>query len=70
MPEGRILLYDLNLHATRPEFVYSHKWRVGDVVIWDNRCTMHRGRAFDEREVRDLRRVTTRDIASTLDQVA
>jgi alpha-ketoglutarate-dependent 2,4-dichlorophenoxyacetate dioxygenase len=42
--DGRILLYDLTLHATRPEFVYSHKWRVGDVVIWDNRCTMHRGR--------------------------
>src|SRR6516164_2521995 len=44
VPEGRILLYDLTLHATRSEFVYSHKWRVGDLVIWDNRCTMHRGR--------------------------
>jgi hypothetical protein len=50
VPEGRILLYDLNLHATRPEFVYSHKWRVGDLVIWDNRCTMHRGRPHDDRE--------------------
>ena len=37
--DGRVLLYDLNLHATRPEFVYSHKWRVGDLVIWDNRST-------------------------------
>ena len=50
--------------------VYRQAWRVGDLVIWDNRCTMHRGRHFDEREVRDLRRVTTRDTASTLDQVA
>jgi alpha-ketoglutarate-dependent 2,4-dichlorophenoxyacetate dioxygenase len=39
-------------------------------VIWDNRATMHRGRSFDETRVRDLRRVTTRDVASTLDQVA
>jgi hypothetical protein len=43
VPEGRILLYDLTLHATRPEFVYSHEWQVGDLVIWDNRCTMDRG---------------------------
>ena len=53
-----------------PQFVYRHEWREGDLVIWDNRCTMHRGRAFDEHEVRDLRRVTTRDISSTLDQTA
>ena len=69
-PEGRLLLRDLIEHATREEFVYRHKWRRGDLVIWDNRCTMHRGRHFDESRVRDLRRVTTRDIASTLDQVA
>ena len=68
--DGRLLLRDLIEHATRPEFVYRHAWREGDLVIWDNRCTMHRGRAFDEREVRDLRRVTTRDISSTLDQTA
>ena len=62
VPEGRILLYDLNLHATRPEFVYSHKWRIGDLVIWDNRCTMHRGRPHDDAHPRDLRRATTLDV--------
>ena len=70
VPEGRILLYDLNLHATRPEFVYSHKWRVGDLVIWDNRCTMHRGRPHDDSQPRDLRRATTLDTGSTLDEAA
>ena len=70
VPEGRILLYDLNLHATRPEFVYSHKWRVGDLVIWDNRCTMHRGRPHDNSQPRDLRRATTLDTGSTLDEAA
>jgi alpha-ketoglutarate-dependent 2,4-dichlorophenoxyacetate dioxygenase len=68
--DGRILLYDLNLHATRPEFVYSHQWRVGDLVIWDNRCTMHRGRPHDETHPRDLRRATTLDIGSTLQEAA
>jgi alpha-ketoglutarate-dependent 2,4-dichlorophenoxyacetate dioxygenase len=68
VPEGRLLLYDLNAHATRPEFVYSHKWRIGDLVIWDNRCTMHRGRPHDEAHPRDLRRATTLDIGSTLDE--
>jgi alpha-ketoglutarate-dependent 2,4-dichlorophenoxyacetate dioxygenase len=70
VPDGRLLLRELIEHATVRDFVYRHEWRAGDLVIWDNRCTMHRGRAFDEREVRDLRRVTTRDFASTLDQVA
>src|SRR3954468_16840420 len=70
LPDGRLLLRELIEHATRREFVHRHEWREGDLVIWDNRCTMHRGRHFDEREVRDLRRVTTRDTASTLDQVA
>ena len=70
VPEGRILLYDLTLHATRPEFVYSHKWRVGDLVIWDNRCTMHRGRPHDDAHPRDLRRATTLDTGSTLDEAA
>jgi alpha-ketoglutarate-dependent 2,4-dichlorophenoxyacetate dioxygenase len=70
VPDGRLLLRDLIEHATQPAFVYRHEWREGDLVIWDNRCTMHRGRAFDERDVRDLRRVTTRDIVSTLDQIA
>ena len=70
VPEGRLLLRDLIEFATQRQFVYSHVWRKGDLVIWDNRCTMHRGRPFDESEARDLRRATTRDVASTLDQVA
>jgi alpha-ketoglutarate-dependent 2,4-dichlorophenoxyacetate dioxygenase len=70
LPEGRLLLRELIEHATQREFVYRHDWREGDLVIWDNRATMHRGRNFDESRVRDLRRVTTRDVASTLDQVA
>jgi len=70
VPEGRLLLRELIEHATVTAFVYRHEWREGDLVVWDNRATMHRGRPFDEREVRDLRRVTTRDVASTLDQVA
>jgi alpha-ketoglutarate-dependent 2,4-dichlorophenoxyacetate dioxygenase len=70
VPEGRLLLRELIEHATQREFVYRHDWRQGDLVIWDNRATMHRGRGFDETKVRDLRRVTTRDVASTLEQVA
>jgi alpha-ketoglutarate-dependent 2,4-dichlorophenoxyacetate dioxygenase len=70
MADGRLLLWDLTAHATQREFVYSHTWRVGDLVIWDNRCTMHRGRTHDESQPRDLRRATTLDTASTLEQVA
>ena len=70
VPEGRLLLLDLSTHATRPEFVYSHKWRVGDLVIWDNRCTMHRGRPHDDSHPRDLRRATTLDVRSTLEEAA
>ena len=59
VPEGRELIE----HATRPEFVYRHAWRVADLVIWDNRATMHRARPFDDtRHRRELRRVTTLDI--------
>ena len=68
--EGRLLLWDLTAHATQSQFVYSHRWRVGDVVIWDNRCTMHRGRPHDEMQPRDLRRATTLDTGSTLEQAA
>jgi hypothetical protein len=68
--EGRLLLWDLTAHATHNQFVYSHRWRVGDVVIWDNRCTMHRGRPHDESQPRDLRRATTLDTGSTLEQAA
>ena len=63
VPEGRLLLRDLTEHATQPQFVYRHVWRVGDLVIWDNRATMHRGRPFDDaKERRELRRVTTLDL--------
>jgi alpha-ketoglutarate-dependent 2,4-dichlorophenoxyacetate dioxygenase len=63
VPEGRLLLRDLIEHATQPEFVYRHAWRVGDLVIWDNRATMHRARPFDDAKYRrELRRVTTLDI--------
>jgi alpha-ketoglutarate-dependent 2,4-dichlorophenoxyacetate dioxygenase len=69
VPEGRMLLMDLIEHATQREFIYRHSWKVGDLVIWDNRCTMHRGRPYDDaKHVRDLRRVTTSDVASTLEQ--
>ena len=68
--DGRLLLMDLIEHATKPQFVHAHHWRQGDLVIWDNRCTMHRARPFDTTQVRDLRRVTTRDVASTLEQAA
>ncbi len=68
--DGRLLLWDLTAHATQQCFVYSHTWRVGDVVIWDNRDTMHRGRPHDEMQPRDLRRATTLDTANTLDQAA
>jgi alpha-ketoglutarate-dependent 2,4-dichlorophenoxyacetate dioxygenase len=70
VPDGRLLLLELMEHATQRQFVHVHKWREGDLVIWDNRCTMHRARPFDTTKVRDLRRVTTRDIASTLEQAA
>ena len=68
--DSRLLLLDLIEHATQPRFVHSHTWKQGDLVIWDNRCTMHRARPFDTTQVRDLRRVTTRDVASTLEQAA
>ncbi len=66
VPEGRLLLRDLMEHATQPEFVYRHAWRVADLVIWDNRATMHRGKPFDDTKYRrELRRVTTLDIPDT-----
>jgi alpha-ketoglutarate-dependent 2,4-dichlorophenoxyacetate dioxygenase len=58
VPEARLLLRDLSEHATQREFVYSHTWSVGDLVMWDNRRTMHRGRPFPAHEPRDVRRTT------------
>jgi alpha-ketoglutarate-dependent 2,4-dichlorophenoxyacetate dioxygenase len=63
VPEGRLLLRDLMEHATERRFVYRHRWRVGDLVIWDNLATMHRGRPYDDTvHRRELRRVTTLDL--------
>jgi alpha-ketoglutarate-dependent 2,4-dichlorophenoxyacetate dioxygenase len=70
VPEARALLRDLTEHATQPEFVYVHKWRQYDLVIWDNRQVMHRVRRFDESEVRDMRRTTVAGDAPTIEQVA
>jgi alpha-ketoglutarate-dependent 2,4-dichlorophenoxyacetate dioxygenase len=60
--EGQALLAELMEFATQPQFVYRHPWQVGDLVIWDNRCTMHRATPFDATDhVRDLRRTTIID---------
>ena len=65
LPEARLLLRELTEHATQPQFVYRHAWRAGDLVIWDNRATMHRATPFDDsKHRRELRRVTTLDIAT------
>jgi alpha-ketoglutarate-dependent 2,4-dichlorophenoxyacetate dioxygenase len=57
-PEAQLFLRDLTEHATQRQFVYAHQWSVGDLVMWDNRRTMHRGRPFPAHEVRDVRRTT------------
>jgi alpha-ketoglutarate-dependent 2,4-dichlorophenoxyacetate dioxygenase len=62
---GRLLLDDLTEFATQPRFVYRHEWEVGDLVIWDNLATMHRGTPFDDNQhVRDMRRVTVLERAA------
>ncbi len=67
--EGNALLDELVAHATRRQFVYTHRWRVHDLVIWDNRCTMHRGTEFDDlRWRRDVQRATVSDVANTCEQ--
>jgi alpha-ketoglutarate-dependent 2,4-dichlorophenoxyacetate dioxygenase len=68
IPEGRSLLLDLIDHSTQPQFVYHHEWRSGDLVWWDDRCTMHRARPRENGNVRDMRRATISDAASTLEQ--
>ena len=69
IPEARMFLRDLTEHATQREFVYSHSWKPYDLVMWDNRSTMHRARRFDRNEVRDVRRTTLAGDATTVDQV-
>jgi alpha-ketoglutarate-dependent 2,4-dichlorophenoxyacetate dioxygenase len=70
LAEARVFLDDLTEHATQREFVYAHTWRQYDLVMWDNRVTMHRGRRYDSKEVRDMHRTTVADAASTLVQAA
>ncbi len=65
IPEGRLQLLDLTEHATQSQFIYRHIWQPHDLVIWDNRATMHRARPFDDtRYRRELRRTTTLDISA------
>jgi alpha-ketoglutarate-dependent 2,4-dichlorophenoxyacetate dioxygenase len=66
--EGRKLIDELVAFATQPQFVYQHRWRVGDLVVWDNRCTMHRGRPYDETYKRDMHRTTVQDVANSVEQ--
>jgi alpha-ketoglutarate-dependent 2,4-dichlorophenoxyacetate dioxygenase len=68
VPEARAFLRDLIEHATQKQFVYSHKWRQWDLVMWDNRQTMHRVTRFDETQVRDMRRTTVTGDAMTVAQ--
>jgi alpha-ketoglutarate-dependent 2,4-dichlorophenoxyacetate dioxygenase len=70
VPEARALLRDLTEHATQRKFVYAHEWRVGDLVMWDNRAMMHRARRYDPSEVRELHRTTVTDDRPTLEQAA
>jgi alpha-ketoglutarate-dependent 2,4-dichlorophenoxyacetate dioxygenase len=68
-PEGRALIEELIAHATQRQFVYTHRWRVNDLVMWDDRCTMHRGTEFDDlRWKRDVQRATVSDVANTCEQ--
>ena len=67
--EGRALIDELVAHATQRQFVYTHRWRLHDLVIWDNRCTMHRGTEFDDlRWKRDMQRATVCDVANSCEQ--
>jgi alpha-ketoglutarate-dependent 2,4-dichlorophenoxyacetate dioxygenase len=70
VPEGRVLLRDLTEHATQPAFVHVHKWTVHDLVMWDNRQTMHRVRRYDQSQPRDMRRATVAGTQPTVAQQA
>src|ERR1700743_1289721 len=70
VPEGRLLLRDLTEHATQREFVYVHRWTVHDLVMWDNRQTMHRVRRYDQSQPRDMRRATVAGTVPTVAQQA
>ena len=67
--QGRTLLAELITFATQPRFVHQHQWRAGDLVVWDNRCTLHRARPYDDaHHRRDMRRTTVEDSGPTLEQ--
>jgi alpha-ketoglutarate-dependent 2,4-dichlorophenoxyacetate dioxygenase len=67
--EGRALIEQLVAHATQRQFIYTHRWRLHDLVIWDDRCTMHRGTEFDDlRWKRDMQRATVCDVANSCEQ--
>jgi alpha-ketoglutarate-dependent 2,4-dichlorophenoxyacetate dioxygenase len=67
--ESGALIDELIAHTTQRQFIYTHRWRVHDLVIWDNRCTMHRGTDFDDlRWKRDMQRATVRDVANSCEQ--
>lgn len=67
--EGRKLIEELIVFATQPRFVYQHRWRVGDLVMWDDRCTMHRGRPYDDtRYRRDMHRTTVSDEINSVER--
>ncbi|NJO34070.1 MAG: TauD/TfdA family dioxygenase [Rhodospirillales bacterium] len=67
-PEGRAFIRDLTEHAVQPKYVYAHRWQPDDLVMWDNRQTMHRVRRFDETQPRDMRRTTVAGTAMTMAQ--
>ena len=68
--ESDALIAELRGYMIQPDAEYRHKWRKGDLVIWDNRDTMHRGRPHDDTQPRDLRRATTLDVGSSLEEAA
>jgi len=68
VPEARSFLRDLTEHATQRQFVYAHVWKQWDLVMWDNRVTMHRARRYDPLQVRDMRRTTLTNEVSSLEQ--
>jgi alpha-ketoglutarate-dependent 2,4-dichlorophenoxyacetate dioxygenase len=70
MPEARAFIRELTEHAVQPRFTFAHKWRRHDLVMWDNRTTMHRVRRFDETQVRDMRRTTVAGDSVTVAQLA
>ncbi|HTP94614.1 MAG TPA: TauD/TfdA family dioxygenase [Burkholderiales bacterium] len=67
--ESRLLLAELLEHATQRRFVHRHRWQPGDLVIWDNRCLLHRGLRYDLSQRRELRRVSTKDVDAPVREV-